>query len=1091
MKQQFPVRPSKLIASIAPQTLPRTRLSEKLSAITQKRLALVVAGAGYGKTTLAAQCVGTLEAAWVWYGLDPSDSDIALFLAYLIEGIRRHCPDFAAGMEQGWFESISAAGQQEVVLTEFLAEVERQITGTLVIVLDDYHLVAAGSRVHAALDTLLSRSAPTLHIILTSRHEPPISVSRLRARLDVIDIGEAELAFALDEITRLYRDFLKTPISRRDMATLLQSTGGWITGLVLFHHAAQGRTEEAPLGNLFTVGNTRDYIFTYLEENIFERLDTDHRRFMVETALLDRLAPDVCDRMLNRQNARQILQALCDNHLLTFKTEDEKAPFRYHHLLQEFLRHRLEADGNKEEIRQLHTAAGRAMEATGDLPGAMGHYLKGKQFYDIFRLADKMMVQDILDCSFSSMARILDNIPEDLLQSEPRMIYFRAKLASVQGNPQLAIKGLQMALGQFRARKNATGIANCLKDLGFQYYITGDIRRARKQVRRLWGRPHADPFFPLEVAGLLILFNAILGDFGAADAVHRKALRFTTAATPAQQALARHWLELCHAYRLYSAGAFERADRVNTRALEGFRENGIIAPLHLAYFQAALIAFYRGTPQAGSVHAQKGLQIARQVGFNDDTYAWLLYSRALNGLRTGDPRQAMDDAERAAQIFSSHDNFWGQACVYELMAMIHQDGGDPMRAISGLRRGLALIDGLGLTIPQASLTLRLAQLYVNMTDDAAASALIEAPGQQLDTSTFHRFLGHRLKAQLTDRQNPEAAIDHMTQALRLSREHGYDTWVLDNSERVIPILAACHRADIMRPYIEKIMAGADGDARQRFAGNRGPGTETLPARGGAMSLDIRCLGPFKVLAGGRPIPDKAWRSANVRRLFQYLILKSRAGFTPKEMLIEFLWPGDDPRQTTRRFHVTLTLLRKILEPVLKRGVPSRYLTRQNDAYRLDPGPDGSIDFIDFLNRCDALRPTTPASDQAQIDSLLDAAAIYAGPLFQEEPYLEAFMADREAIQARYLDVLSAIVRAYLAEGDWTACIPWAERYLSIDPYAEPAHRALMRCHYHRGDIPRLKSTFARLKRQVTQDLDCPLSPKTTVLYHELIAMKQK
>lgn len=172
-----------------------------------------------------------------------------------------------------------------------------------------------------------------------------------------------------------------------------------------------------------------------------------------------------------------------------------------------------------------------------------------------------------------------------------------------------------------------------------------------------------------------------------------------------------------------------------------------------------------------------------------------------------------------------------------------------------------------------------------------------------------------------------------------------------------------------------------------------------------------------MLVGGRPIPDKAWRSANVRRLFQYLILKSRAGFTPKEMLTEFLWPGDDPRQTTRRFHVTLTLLRKILEPDLKRGIPSRYLTRQNDAYRLDPGPDGSVDFIDFLNRCDALRPNAPPSDRSYLAGLLEVAAIYAGPLFQEEPYLEAFMADREAIQTRYLDVLSAIVRAYMAEGD--------------------------------------------------------------------------
>jgi hypothetical protein len=116
VKQALPIRHSKLKVSTAPHTLARKRLTRMLSAIMQKKLALVVAGAGYGKTTLAAQCIAGLKAPFIWYSLDESDGDIATFLAYLIEGIRRHHPDFAAGMRQRGFESLLSPAHRETVL---------------------------------------------------------------------------------------------------------------------------------------------------------------------------------------------------------------------------------------------------------------------------------------------------------------------------------------------------------------------------------------------------------------------------------------------------------------------------------------------------------------------------------------------------------------------------------------------------------------------------------------------------------------------------------------------------------------------------------------------------------------------------------------------------------------------------------------------------------------------------------------------------------------------------------------------------------------------------------------------------------------
>lgn len=1090
MKLELTVRHSKLMVSTVAHTLDRTRLIRMMSAILHKKLALVVAGAGYGKTTLVAQCVNALGAPVLWYSLDETDSDPAMFLRYLIEGIRLHHPDFASDILQDGFAHHLSPAHLDTFLTVFLAKVEQCISESLVVVLDDYHLLNSGSPVHEALSFLLNRSAPGLHVVVISRSEPPLAITRLRAMLAVMDVGEADLAFDLEEMTRLYQTRLKTSISRQDMATLHETTGGWAAGLVLFHHAARGRSDNTTESDLLTLGNTKDYIFGYLKENIFDRLEKDQQDFMIKSAAFDRLSPDLCDIILRRRNSRQILEGLCKDHLLTSKIEDEKAPYRYHHLLQEFLRHQLEEIVSTDEIRQIHRDAGRALEKSGDLPGAMHHYLKGDQPGDICRLADNMMMQDIMACSFSYMAHVLENLPADLLRKTPRLVYFQAKLASVQGRPQLAIDGLTHALARFRVQKDAKGISSCLKDLGFHYYITGDIKRARKQMAMLWGRPHPDPFFPMEVAGLLILFCAILGDFDAADDYYKKARHFTKGAPPAQKALAGSYLNLCYAYRLHNAGAFAHADRLNANALDGFNTSGFIAALALACFQAALISFYRGRHRAGTNAAEKGLHVARQVGFNDSTYAWLLYSRALNGLAGGDAQRAMDDARQALHIFSSIGNLWGQASVYEMMAMIYQAQNNVARVKSYLLKGLAIIDGRGLVITRAALTLRLAQLYVDQDDHAAACRLIGDRGGRFSINRFHQFLVHRLRAQIATAENsPAAAADHLAEALGIAHENQYDVWVLQGSERVLAILADCHGRGVMRPYIEKIVAAADPDIQRQFAGRtRLRGRIDVPAD--VIPLDIHCLGPFKVFLGNREIPDKSWRSANVRWLFQYLVLKNQQGFIPKDVLLELLWPGEDPQKTNRRFHVTMTSLRKVLEPDLKRGEASAYLLRQSDTYRLYCGVSGRIDFIDFLKQCQHVQQAAHPSDDDTLACLLSTAALYGGPLFQEEPYVEWCIEDREWVQSQYLDLLCTIIRAYEERENWEACIPWANRCLAIDRYAEPIYRVLMRCHFHLGDMARLISTFERCEQMIATDLDCPLNPRTTALYRNLIAMTQ-
>jgi DNA-binding SARP family transcriptional activator len=262
-------------------------------------------------------------------------------------------------------------------------------------------------------------------------------------------------------------------------------------------------------------------------------------------------------------------------------------------------------------------------------------------------------------------------------------------------------------------------------------------------------------------------------------------------------------------------------------------------------------------------------------------------------------------------------------------------------------------------------------------------------------------------------------------------------------------------------------------------------TAILPAET-SPPLIIRCLGKFEISVDGRPIPSGNWRSLAVARLFKFLTVKTGQGFVPKDILLEFLWPEENPAVTNKRFHVALTTLRRRLEPKLKRGVPSSYILRQNDAYRLETGPQGRIDFKDFLSEIDAANRVEKRDETEAMNRYLKAESLYGGPLFEEDPFVDAFIPDRAMLQQRYLHVLSKIIHLFEQHGNWTACLSYTEKYLAIDPFAEPVHCAIMRCYYALGETSRIAAAFNRCRTTITAELGCSPGPEVERQYRLLM-----
>lgn len=1098
MKQRINILNSKLAVSKCSNTLRRNRLINILQETSQKKAALVIAGAGYGKTTLVAQTVEEVRADAVWYCLEESDQDLSTFMAYLVAGIRRKQPNFGTEFTGKSSAPLLSARSREAMLTAFITEIEDHVTGDMIIILDDYYMVQDSPEISTSFEFLLAHTPPSVHFIIISRTEPALRLSRYRARSEVIEIGEDDISFRPEEIEHLYRELLNVEITASDVRQLFEKTRGWAAGLILFYNALGKRSinEQSPL---LDMNRSEKLIFQYLEENVFAAQSPETREFMVKSSLLPHLDPKFCDMLFGRHDSRAILNSLFEHHVLTFPCGDDSECFQYHHLLRDFLRDKLGRDFGRDAVLCLHRDIAGLMEKTGDIHGAMHHFLEGMYYDEVCRIMFGLMFQDFVDCPLRLFWDAFEKIPSELIQKNAAVSYLRARLASVKGDIHEAISGLQTALERFRKDGNSAGTTNCLKDLGFHHYLTGNVVAAKKRMEELWGKTHEDPFFSAEVTGYLVLFSAILGKPEEADRYYESFRIPPTVKGEAGKILFRSWMALCYSNRFYFSGDFNRAADLSLRALDAFTRMGMEIFLPLANMQASWISYYGSQPEKGYTYAEKGLSVAQRVGINDDQYAWLLFAKALNTFGKGEPERAVSDAEESFQIFKGHDNYWGQASVYELYSMIYRTKGKLAEAADYARKGLSLVKGLNLAVTEGALALRLAEALADNQDYIGAFSIVDEYRTRLDLSQFHEFQYHLLSARIhTALANSEKAVEEMGAALTVASKNDYGQWILRESPWVVPVLVTCYALGITKEFVAGILKRPNaeishillslkkakaGDVRRAVDELTADlSTEVIPC------LKISCLGKFEVSIGGRKLPQSRLRSAKAMKLFKYLVLKRDQGFIPKEVLIEILWPDEDPDKTNSRFHVAMNSLRKALEPGLKRGIPSSYVLRQGDAYRLDIGSGGSIDFQEFSSELQLAEKSEQKSSDDALTCYLRAESIYGGMLFEEDPYEDCFVTDRELLNDKYLHTLFKVIHLYEQKQAWKECINYAEKYLLVDRYAEPVYCALMRFHSCLGQTSRIFKTFKRCKASITEDLGFQLNESTVALYEKLIGV---
>lgn len=409
----MPILATKLyIPRPRPRAVLRQRLTERLSEGLHRKLTLISAPAGFGKTTLLGEWLAGSDRPVAWLSLDAADRDPARFLAYLVAALQAAAAAPGAGLA-GALQSPQPP-PIEASLTAVLNEIAAA-PRPFVLVLDDYHLIASPA-IDSALAFLIEHLPPQMHLVLATREDPQLPLARLRASGQLTELRAGDLCFTQDEAAGFLNQAMALGLSAEDVAALERRTEGWIAGLQLAALSMRGRDDASRFVQTFA-GDNR-YIVDYLVEEVLRRQPETVRSFLLQTSILGRLSGPLCDAVTGRGDGVAVLEALERGNLFVVPLDDTRHWFRYHHLFADVLAaHMLHQQPALAPA--LHQRAS-AWYAENGLPAeAIGHALAANDFAraaGLLELAWPAMDGRFQAAAWLAWARAL---PEDLLGDRP------------------------------------------------------------------------------------------------------------------------------------------------------------------------------------------------------------------------------------------------------------------------------------------------------------------------------------------------------------------------------------------------------------------------------------------------------------------------------------------------------------------------------------------------------------------------------------------------------------------------------------------------------------------------------------------------
>ena len=630
------------------QLVHRGALIEALSAGRQRKLTLLSAPAGWGKTTLLAQWVQGLppDQSFGWLSLDSSDNDPMWFWMYLVAALQNINPQ--VGTRAVEFLEMGADVLQ-VVLRILLNELAK-VTGQIVLILDDYHLVV-NQAIDEQMAFFITRMPPNIHVVLATRSDPLLPLARLRANGELLEVRTDDLRFESIEASYLLNDLVGLGLADTDIELLYQRTEGWAAGLYLAALSLAGRRDAPALIRTFA-GDNR-HIVDYLMAEVLDGQPPQLRDFLLRTSILRRLSGTLCDAVLQATGSASVLETIERENLFLVPLDLSRRWYRYHHLFAELLRAELHRSAS-DLVPTLHLRAAAWFEGEGLVDAAIRHVIAAG---DVARTAELIAASWVDEFNRGGLSRVsgwLDLLPTQTVLHDPRLSVARAWTALNEGridDSVVWVKAVEsLAMEDTAAGTNIGAQAMVLRAI--HSFKVGNIAATLQTARRATTLQLGEA--PLARSGLYCIFGNALYFSGCTDEAEGA---YRHAAEQAESIGDRR-------YRIYALGylaliAAERGELADAEHLIR-RANGSGTDLAAEeYFvgvmvslAAATVLDLRDDPASATDAVDMAVASARQGGAIPEVAKTLL-TRAAIFRRCGDNLTAEASRNEAATLIKS------------------------------------------------------------------------------------------------------------------------------------------------------------------------------------------------------------------------------------------------------------------------------------------------------------------------------------------------------------------------------------------------------------------------------------------------------
>ncbi|HEU4596989.1 MAG TPA: BTAD domain-containing putative transcriptional regulator [Pyrinomonadaceae bacterium] len=1076
----LPPRPASALLS-------RPRLTERLQANLSHPVTLVAAPAGSGKTTLVADFVRAHARQFVWYQLDRADADPLVFLEYLAHGIKQAVPGFGdvtlSYLRQTADEiARHPARAVDVLLNEVLQEVSQQ----LVVVLDDYHHLGRETAVHAVLDRLISYLPDVLHVIIVSRDVPPLALSRLRSQDSLAIIDRQELLFTDEETRELFRKVFDLELTPAQLAEYRERTQGWITALQLVRQFAQREAVASAAGETGATDLTEILrrsehdIFDYFAEEVFADEPEEVRRFLLRISLLERVELDVCARLYPESNSRHILPELVRrNVFMTVASDSRGEEYRLHPLFRSFLQRRLNHEIGRDGVAAEYARHADCYLERGEWEHAARHLIAAEEFGRAAAVVAERGRHWIAAGALASLVSFVEALPTEAVRAHPRALFYRGEVARLRDELDSARSLYRRAALLLREQNDREGEAETLRSLATIARRYGDLEAALAYLDQAVELADEDSFVRAKCAGTRGLCLMAKGEWAAAEREFRAALQSAEDHGDDHYArLMTHNLGLPALIR----GDFDESLRWLHRTLQFGGSAPPIPQEAAVHLNMARCYLYRGELAECEGHLNRALEFSQLFNLSVlQGEVFETYGNLYRELR--EVARAVEFYARAERIYKEAGIDLARRELPEEQAMLSAQEGDLVAARSAIDHLVEARAALNDEVALKTAVLARCRIMLAQGEHAAARAEL---GPALGYFREHNLHYYEAQASIALAACALAAgregdyLEHLRRAVELAVRYDYEYWLRREVEQNPQLFSSEQSLKLLPRDLRQRLSTAQ--ARPPSTREPSPSARQASVSQPTSDLTINMLGLVEIYRDpARPLAPDAWTSKRARDILCF-IASRRHRRASKDTLIDTFWRDADPESVEKKFHPTITYIRKALNS--NQLLRQNFLLYKDGDYLLNPDFSYRSDVEEFDSLvAEAAAARRRGQTERCHQAYEEAVALYRGE-FMQGTHDEWVEEQRAYYRDQYLRMLEKLASASQEAGEWERSLSLAQKILRDDPFREEVHCRVMRAHAALGNRSAVKEQYESLRNLLRKELGVEPAQETQRAYRE-------